>query len=236
MPSSAFSPSTARVPVDGDPSGGANAKRWRADFESPRYPRIAVEETVLIPMSDGVELYATVLRPADSTGKPIAARFPVVLNFVGYGRQIFTLLGLMTAKPKVIGAIEDLARAAERGSSAGIAGLAQSVRSGAVQAGVVSPNLIRDGYVCVLVDIRGTGASPGIWDVIGDREQQDYVEVAEWARTAPWSDGNLAATGVSYGAIAAQHLAARNPEGLKAIFALEGSADPSSGRPQPAAC
>ncbi|MFF0488652.1 CocE/NonD family hydrolase [Nocardia sp. NPDC004068] len=81
--------------------------------------------------------------------------------------------------------------------------------------------LVSRGYVHVVVDVRGTGSSTGVWDVFDPREQQDYSEVLQWVREQPWSNGDTALTGVSYHALAALLAAFREPAGLKAVFVME---------------
>ncbi|CAK9254263.1 unnamed protein product [Sphagnum jensenii] len=55
------------------------------------------------------------------------------------------------------------------------------------------------GYACVIVDVRGTGAS------LGDRKMEfspeevaDGNEIVNWIAAQKWSDGNIGTTGVSY--------------------------------------
>jgi hypothetical protein len=56
-------------------------------------------------------------------------------------------------------------------------------------------------YNFLLVQIRGTGDSDGVFDALGPRTQADVAEVLQWACHAPWSDGNLALNGFSASAI-----------------------------------
>ncbi|MFI5780326.1 CocE/NonD family hydrolase [Nocardia sp. NPDC051570] len=80
--------------------------------------------------------------------------------------------------------------------------------------------LVQHGYVQVVVDVRGTGASEGDWGVWSDREQRDGKEIVEWAASPdqPWSDGRIGLTGASYGAVNQFFTAALHPRGLKALF------------------
>lgn len=73
--------------------------------------------------------------------------------------------------------------------------------------------LVKRGYAYLLVDVRGTGTSPGTWQVFGAREQQDAVEVMEWAADQPWSSGSTAMVGPSYMGITQLFAAGRNPRG-----------------------
>ena len=85
--------------------------------------------------------------------------------------------------------------------------------------------LVKRGYAYLMVDVRGTGTSPGTWQVFGAREQQDAAEVMEWAADQPWSNGSTAMVGPSYMGITQLFAAGRNPRGLKAIFPQVPSAD-----------
>ena len=50
---------------------------------------------------------------------------------------------------------------------------------------VVDPEKwVPDGYVCVRVDSRGAGRSPGYLDPFSPRETRDFYECIEWAGVA----------------------------------------------------
>ena len=49
--------------------------------------------------------------------------------------------------------------------------------------GGADPYIVRHGYATVVVDVRGTGQSEGVWEAFGATEQSDYAEVTEWAAT-----------------------------------------------------
>lgn len=89
---------------------------------------------------------------------------------------------------------------------------------GSVLAGSDPDYLVKRGYVQVTVDARGTGTSPGVWDVFGAREQLDAKEIVEWAAQQPWSDGRVGMSGPSYMGISQLFAAGQRPEGLRAIF------------------
>lgn len=89
---------------------------------------------------------------------------------------------------------------------------------GSVLAGSDPDYLVKRGYVQVTVDARGTGTSPGVWDVFGAREQLDAKEIVEWAARQPWSDGRVGMSGPSYMGISQLFAAGQQPEGLRAIF------------------
>lgn len=93
-----------------------------------------------------------------------------------------------------------------------------STSFGSLLAGSDPDYLVKRGYVQVTVDARGTGISPGVWDVFGAREQLDAKEVVEWAARQPWSDGRVGMSGPSYMGISQLFAAGQQPEGLRAIF------------------
>ncbi len=57
---------------------------------------------------------------------------------------------------------------------------------------------VPDGYICVRVDSRGAGRSPGYLDIWSPRETQDLYQCIEWAGTQPWSNGKVGINGISY--------------------------------------
>src|SRR4051794_18656989 len=85
--------------------------------------------------------------------------------------------------------------------------------------------LVKRGYVQVVLDVRGTGSSGGSWDSFGPAEQQDGAEVVEWAAGQPWSDGNVGLNGPSYMGLTQLYTAALRPPHLKAIFPVVPMAD-----------
>ncbi len=56
-------------------------------------------------------------------------------------------------------------------------------------------------YNYLLVQIRGTGDSDGVFDALGPRTQADVVRTLSWACHQPWSDGRLGLMGFSASAI-----------------------------------
>ena len=91
---------------------------------------------------------------------------------------------------------------------------------------VVDPEKwVPDGYVCVRVDARGTGRSPGYLDPFAERGTLDLYESIEWAARQPWSDGKIGLCGISYLAINQWQVAALQPPHLTAICVWEGASD-----------
>jgi putative CocE/NonD family hydrolase len=81
-----------------------------------------------------------------------------------------------------------------------------------------NPYLEKRGYVQIVVDVRGTGASQGTWQAADDDEQRDGFDLVEWAARQPWSDGNVGLDGASYAGINQFLTAALHPPHLRAIF------------------
>lgn len=75
------------------------------------------------------------------------------------------------------------------------------------------------GYNCVIVDLRGSGASFGHREMeFSPQEVDDMKAVMDWIVAQPWSDGQIATTGISYtGTTAEFALATRHPA-LKACI------------------
>lgn len=83
---------------------------------------------------------------------------------------------------------------------------------------------VRRGYVFVIMNIRGTGASDGIFANRNPDEQtiRDVYEAIEWLAKQEWCDGNVGMFGVSYLSVLQKRVAAMRPPHLKTIFALYG--------------
>lgn len=86
--------------------------------------------------------------------------------------------------------------------------------------GGADPYLVQRGYATVVVDVRGTGNSQGVWDAFGEKEQADYTEVVDWLIKQNWSNGNVGVYGVSYLGITAILTAAQNHPAVKAAFPI----------------
>jgi len=81
-------------------------------------------------------------------------------------------------------------------------GKRSSVTTGSSGAGLGGdgyyPYLIEHGYLNVVVDVRGTGASGGSFGLFDARERRDGVELAGWAARLPHSTGRVGMAGCSY--------------------------------------
>ncbi|MSO42517.1 MAG: CocE/NonD family hydrolase [Solirubrobacterales bacterium] len=158
-----------------------------------------------IEADDGLVLRADVFRPDDD------GEHPVILTYGPYAKG----LSFQEGYPDQWRILAEEHPEVERGSSCRYQNWE-----------VVDPERwVPDGYVCVRVDSRGTGQSPGFIDPFSARERHDFYECIEWAGTRPWSNGRVGLLGVSYYGINQWHVAADQPPHLAAICPWEGAAD-----------
>ena len=164
-----------------------------------------VDWNVPIAMDDGLVLRADVFRP------PGEGRFPVILSYGPYAKGLAFQDGYPSAWQRMVAEHPDV----ERGSS----NKYQSWE-------VVDPEKwVPEGYVCVRVDSRGAGASPGYIDHFSPRETRDFYDCIEWAGVQPWSNGKVGLNGISYYGINQWHVASLQPPHLAAMCVWEGAAD-----------
>lgn len=75
------------------------------------------------------------------------------------------------------------------------------------------------GYGIVLVDVRGTGASFGVWPFPWSRDEiMDGSEIVDWVVAQSWSNGKVGAIGISYAGAAAEFLSVPNHPAVKAVI------------------
>ncbi|MDE2604926.1 MAG: CocE/NonD family hydrolase [Burkholderiales bacterium] len=164
-----------------------------------------IDWDVGIAMDDGVVLRADVFRP-DAPG-----RYPVLLSYGPYAKGLAFQDGYPSAWQKMVADHPDV----PHGSS----NLYQNWE-------VVDPEKwVPDGYVCVRVDSRGCGRSPGFVDHFSPRETRDFHDCIEWAGVQPWSSGKVGLSGVSYYGINQWQVAGLQPPHLAAMCIWEGAAD-----------
>jgi uncharacterized protein len=166
---------------------------------------MAIDWDVDIPVDDGALLKGDVFRPI--SGEPC----PVLLTYGPYAKGLAFQLGYPSAWQKMLAGHPDVAF--------GSTNKYQNWE-------VVDPEKwVPHGYVCVRVDSRGTGRSPGFIDHFSPRETRDFYECIEWAARQAWSNGNVGLSGVSYYGINQWHVASMRPPHLKAMCIWEGAAD-----------
>ena len=164
-----------------------------------------VEWDVPIEMDDGMVLRADLFRPEGD------GRHPVILSYGPYAKGLAFQEGYPDQWERMVSQHPDVA--------AGSSNRYQNWE-------VVDPEKwVPDGYVCVRVDSRGAGRSPGRLNPFSPRETSDLAACIEWAAEQPWSSGKVGLGGSSYYAMNQWHVAGRRPRGLAAMCAWEGASD-----------
>ncbi|MEV0297989.1 CocE/NonD family hydrolase [Nocardia sp. NPDC050710] len=216
------------VPAPTGPDGGAAGAAWAATQDAgQQYPNVYIEWDVPITMSDGTVLKGNVYRPADASGRPIDAPTPTVVNLTPYTKLVSNLADHAQSIPVLSDALLELFRQIDFSGTAlsGVTDLTKAFGGGELRNFTVDRQLIKSGYSQVVVDVRGTGFSQGEWDMLRGREQQDTVEVIDWASRQPWSNGRIGMNGISYSGINQVQAAAKQPPALKAIFPVVPGSD-----------
>lgn len=164
-----------------------------------------IDWDVPIKMDDGLELRADIFRPIEE------GSYPVLITYGPYAKGLPFQQGYPSAWDRMAEKHPDVTR--------GSSNKYQNWE-------VVDPEKwVPDGYVCVRVDSRGCGASPGYIDHFSMRETMDFKECIEWAGKQSWSNGNVGINGVSYYGINQWQVASQQPSHLKAMCIWEGASD-----------
>jgi hypothetical protein len=158
-----------------------------------------------IATDDGVVLRADIFRPVED------GQYPVILSYGPYAKGLSFQEGY-------------------KGNWARLTKAAPEVLQGSSNKyqnwELVDPEKwVPDGYVCVRVDSRGAGRSPGTLDVWSPRETLDLYHCVEWAGTQGWSNGKVGINGISYYAMNQWTVGALKPPHLAALCIWEGSSD-----------
>lgn len=86
--------------------------------------------------------------------------------------------------------------------------------------------LAERGFLCVRLDVRGTGGSDGVnTDEYVPQEQADGYDAVEWLARQPYSNGCVGMFGSSYGGFTAVQVAMNRPPHLKAIAPMYATDD-----------
>jgi len=158
-----------------------------------------------IEMDDGLVLRADIFHPINK------GKFPVIITYGPYAKGLPFQQGYPSAWDRMAVKHPDV--------TAGSSNKYQNWE-------VVDPEKwVPDGYVCVRIDSRGCGASPGYIDHFSPRETLDFENCIEWAGQQKWSNGNVGINGVSYYGINQWQVASRQPKYLKAMCIWEGASD-----------
>lgn len=164
-----------------------------------------IDWDVPILMDDGIELRADVFRPIEE------GSYPVILTYGPYGKG----LQFQDAYPRQWKVMTEEHPDVEEGST----NKYQNWEAADPE------KWVPHGYVCVRVDSRGAGRSPGYLNPFSIRETQDYYECIEWAGVQPWSNGKVGLLGISYYAMNQWQVASLQPPHLAAICPWEGASD-----------
>ncbi|MFQ6326439.1 CocE/NonD family hydrolase [Nocardia sp. CWNU-33] len=216
------------APVAAGPDGGAAGAAWTAAEDGPQqFPNVNIQWDVPITMSDGTVLKGNVYRPADAAGRPIDTPTPTVVNMTPYTKLVSNLADSAMSIPGLSDALIELFRQIDLSGTplSGVTDLTKAFGGGELRNFAVDRQLIKSGYTQVVVDVRGTGFSQGVWDMLREREQQDTVEVIDWASRQPWSNGRIGMNGISYSGINQVQVAEKQPPALKAIFPVVPGSD-----------
>jgi hypothetical protein len=164
-----------------------------------------IDWNVPITMDDGLVLRADVYRPMAE------GAYPAILSYGPYAKGLAFQDGYPDQWERMVAQHPDVA--------AGSTNKYQSWE-------VVDPEKwVPEGYVCVRVDSRGAGCSPGFIDHFSPRETKDFYNCIEWAGVQPWSNGKVGLNGISYYGINQWQVASLQPPHLAAICIWEGAAD-----------
>jgi predicted acyl esterase len=164
-----------------------------------------IEWDAPIAMDDGVVLRADVFRPIGDR------KYPVILSYGPYAKGLSFQEGYKSNWARLTAAAPDVLK--------GSSNKYQNWE-------LVDPEKwVPDGYVCLRIDSRGAGRSPGFLDVWSPRETMDLYQCVEWAGTRPWSNGKVGINGISYYAMNQWTVGALKPPHLAALCIWEGASD-----------
>jgi len=158
-----------------------------------------------IPMDDGIVLRADIFRPVQ------AGQFPVLLSYGPYGKGLAFQEGYKTAWEHML-----------RKHPSAVTGTSNRYANWEV---VDPEKWVPHGYVCIRVDSRGAGRSPGYLSHNNARETKDIHACITWAAQQAWSSGKIGMNGISYYASNQWRAAASRPPNLAAICVWEGWTD-----------
>jgi putative CocE/NonD family hydrolase len=163
------------------------------------------DKNVPILTRDGTVVYGNVYRPK------AAGQYPVIMAQGPYGKDVTFAQAYAPQYQELLKAIPDLC---------------QQSSCRFLRWELADPERwIPDGYVVIVVDVRGTGYTPGFLDPFAPKEAEDYYDAIEWAGVQPWSNGKVGLLGVSFLAMNQWQVASLRPPHLAAIAPWEGASD-----------
>lgn len=160
---------------------------------------IVVRKDLRVPMRDGVELAIDAYHGVQSVPRP------ALIAMSAYGKELQALALSMPPQRRP-----------------------SPMWDGCIEAGDIV-RVVKEGYVHVIGDMRGTGDSGGVmignYNFGGVSQGQDLYDLVEWVAAQPWCDGNVGMIGISYFGSMQVLAAAERPPHLKAIFVSGGHFD-----------
>ena len=163
---------------------------------------ITMNRDLIVPMRDGVRLFANLFRP--TADRP----YPLIMSVTPYGKDKLP---------------DRLANFFMRLSGVKFGKLHCSRLTG-----FESPDpvyWVQQGYAVLQADVRGMHKSEGQAGVLRQQDAEDYYDLIEWASSQPWCTGRVGLMGVSYLAMSQWYVAALKPPHLRAIVPWEGVTD-----------
>ena len=182
-----------------------NARPDPTGYKSEVRDGMRVDWDVPIPMDDGIVLRADVFRPFQD------GKFPALVSYGPYGKGLAFQDGYKTAWEIM-----------SRENPDAVSGTTNKYANWEV---VDPEKWVPDGYVCVRVDSRGAGRSPGFLSHNDARENRDFYNCIEWTAAQPWCSGKVGLNGISYYASSQWRAAALQPPHLAAMCVWEGWVD-----------
>jgi uncharacterized protein len=167
---------------------------------------ILIEKDVIVPLIDGHYVSCNIFRPNR------AGKFPPIIAFTPYGKDSDVAVDFKRYWDFVLRDHPDVVQGESSGKY-----LTWEVPD--------PERWIPAGYAIVVVDARGTGKSPGYYELMSALQTRDVYDVVEWAGVQPWSNGKVGMLGVSYLAIKQWQVAALQPPHLAAMIPWEGMFD-----------
>jgi uncharacterized protein len=176
-----------------------------SDYKSEIRDGMRIDWDVPIGMDDGLVLRADVFRPVKE------GKYPAIVSYGPYGKGLAFQEGYKTAWEIMARENPDVLK--------GTSNQHQNWE-------VVDPEKwVPDGYVCVRVDSRGAGRSPGYLSHNDARENKDFHDCIEWTAAQPWCSGKVGLNGISYYASSQWRAGALQPPHLAAMCVWEGWVD-----------
>ena len=150
-----------------------------------------INQSYYVPMRDGTQLAVDVLLPGNL---PAGLRIPAILIYTRYWR-------LMDIRAPIRPFFKP-----EQMSS---------------RLSKLVPFFTGHGYAIVSADVRGTGASFGVWQhPWTDESMEDSYTLVDWIVAQPWCNGNVGGTGVSYVGTTTELLGAIEHPAVKALLPM----------------